>query len=157
MRWEIGVLQCWNEFFLYRFALYEPKKRLYRELKSFSLAESFTNFTQSHFYAQKRLLHVPFFAVCKKFPFLQTKSFSFAQTFFIAIQSNSFLPSISLRNTLNLLSAKISYFHKPKAFYSHKLFFNYHPKQLFFALRHPFAPPLTYCLQRMQLFFCCSL
>ena len=32
-----------------------------------------------------------------------------------------------------------------------------YPKQLFFALHLPFAPPLTYCLKRMQPFFCCSL
>ena len=33
------------------------------------------------FYAQKLLLHMPFFAVRKKFPFLQTKSLSFSQIF----------------------------------------------------------------------------
>ena len=59
---------------------------------------------------------MPFFAVRKKFPFSQTKSLSFAQTF-------------------------------P---YSH-------PKQSFSTLRLPFQRPLTYCLQRIQLFFCCSL
>ena len=32
-----------------------------------------------------------------------------------------------------------------------------HPKQSFSTLHFPFAQPLTYCLQRMQLFFCCSL
>ena len=32
-----------------------------------------------------------------------------------------------------------------------------HPKQPFSTLRLPFQPPLTYCLQRIQLFFCCSL
>ena len=57
------------------------------------ISRKFTNFPQSRFYAQKLLLYVPFFAVRKKFPFLQTKSFSFAQIFFIATQSNSFLPS----------------------------------------------------------------
>ena len=32
-----------------------------------------------------------------------------------------------------------------------------HQKQSFSTLHLPFAPPLTYCLQRIQLFFCCSL
>ena len=32
-----------------------------------------------------------------------------------------------------------------------------HPKQLFSTLRRPFQRPLTYCLKRMQLFFCCLL
>ena len=32
-----------------------------------------------------------------------------------------------------------------------------YPKQSFSALRLPFARPLTYCLQRIQLFFWCSL
>ena len=45
-----------------------------------------------------RYLHKPFLAVRKNFPFLQTKSLSFAQTFFIAIQSNSFLPSVTPSN-----------------------------------------------------------
>ena len=32
-----------------------------------------------------------------------------------------------------------------------------HPKQFFSTLRRPFQRPLTYCLQRIQPFFCCSL
>ena len=39
-------------------------------------------------------------------PFSQTKSFSFAQTFFIATQSNPFPPSTFHSYTLNLLFAK---------------------------------------------------
>jgi hypothetical protein len=79
--------------FLYRVALYELKNCSFPQNKRFSFTENFTNFTQSHFYAQKLFLHVPFFAVRKKFPFSQTKSFSFSKTFFIATQSNSFPPS----------------------------------------------------------------
>ena len=56
-----------------------------------------------------------------------------------------------------LLSSKTAHFHKPKAFLSHKPFLNCHPKLLFSTLRVPFQRPLTYCLQRMQPFFCCSL
>ena len=103
--------------FLFRFALHELKKTPLSRIKKIFISRNFTNFTQSHFfYAQKLLLHVPFFAVRKKFPFSQTKRFSFAesftncpqkppfsrtksrlfaQTFPIPTQNNSFLPSIS--------------------------------------------------------------
>ena len=61
--------------FLYRVALHEPKKRLYRESNKF-ISRNFTNFTQSHFfYAQKLLLHVPFFAVLKNCLFTYKKPF----------------------------------------------------------------------------------
>ena len=55
-----------------------------------------------------------------------------------------------------LLSSKTA-FSRTKNFLLHKPFLNSHPRQLFSTLRLPFAPPLTYCLQRIQLFFCCSL
>ena len=38
------------------------------------------------------------------------------------------------------MAAKISHVHKPKAFYLHQPSPYCPPKQLFFALRHPFAP-----------------
>jgi hypothetical protein len=57
---------------------------------------------------------------------------------------------------LSSLSANISNFYKPKVFLLHKPFYC-HPKQLFSTLRCPFQPSLTYCPQRIQLFFCCSL
>ena len=94
--------------------MHEPKNRLYRESRKFhySLAESFTNFTQSHFFTHKN-----FFCTC-----------------------------------LSSLSAKFSHFYKPKAFLLHKSFLNCHPKQLFSTLRLPFAPPLTYCPQKIPIF-----
>ena len=55
---------------------------------------------------RKGLLLVSFVAVENYCRGMLKKSFSFAQTFFIAIQSDSFLPSAALRTTLNLLFAK---------------------------------------------------
>ena len=43
-----------------------------------------------------------------------------------------------------------------KPFFCTNLFYC-HPKQSFSTLHLPFQPPLTYCLQRMRLFFWCSL
>ena len=100
--------------FLYRAALHEPKKRLYRESKKFSLAETLRT--------------------SLKAAFLRTKT--------------------SFCTCLSSLSAKTSIFTNQKFFFRTNLFYC-HPKQLFFALRCPFQRPLTYCLQRMQLFFCC--
>ena len=106
MRWEVVAAVRREKVFLYQVAFHEPKKCLYREPKSFSLAESFTNFTQSRFYAQKLLLHVPFFAVRKYFQFLQTKSFSFAQTFLLPPKATLFHPPLPIPTILNLLSTK---------------------------------------------------
>ena len=58
--------------------------------KIFSLAESFTNFTQSRFYVQKLLLHMPFFAVRKNFHFHKPKGFLFQKALCFALKSLSF-------------------------------------------------------------------
>ena len=68
--------------------------------------------------------------------FLRTKT-SFAQAFFRCPQKFLFCTS--------------------KKFTAHTNFPCSHPKQPFSALRFPFQRPLTYCLQRMHPFFCCSL
>ena len=67
--------------FLYQAALHESKKRLYRESKNFISRKLYELHSKPFFYIQKLLLHMPFFAVRKKFPFSQTKSLSFAKTF----------------------------------------------------------------------------
>ena len=65
--------------------------------------------------------------------FLQTKRLSFAENFLTVLESYLLLQTKSL---------------------SFAQTFPYcYPKQSFFALRFPFQPPLTYCLQRLQLFF----
>ena len=86
------------------------------QIKKISLAESFTNFTQSRF--------------------LRTKTF-FARAF---LRCPQIFPI----------------FTNQKPFFRINLFYC-HPKQLFSTLRRPFQRPLTYCFQRMRLFFCCSL
>jgi hypothetical protein len=80
--------------FLYRIALHELKNCSFPQTKKFFVSRKLYELhSKALSYAQKLLLYVPFFAVRKYFQFLQTKSRSFAQTFFIATQSNSFPPS----------------------------------------------------------------
>ncbi len=101
-------------------------------IKKISLAESFTNFTQSHFYAQKLLLHVPFFAVRKNFhlykpkvteslrtalkscPFTY-KSSSFAQAFPCWFQKTPIFTNQKhfFCTNLSLLLSKAILFHPP--------------------------------------------
>ena len=72
--------------FLYRIALYELKNCSFPQNKRFSFAESFTNFTQSRFYAQKVFFsHKPFLLPPK---------------------ATLFHPPLPIPTTLNLLSAK---------------------------------------------------
>ena len=87
--------------------MHEPKKRLYRKPKSFSSAENFTNFTQSHFYAQKLLLYVPFFAVRKKIPIFTNQKFFFRTNLSLfPPKAILFHPPLPIPTTLNLLFAK---------------------------------------------------
>ena len=86
---RFGAVQIWNfsmlkKAFLYRKALHELKKRLYRETKSFPFTESFTNFTQSRFYAQKLLFARAFLRCPQKIPIFtnQIKSFWKVPRFF---------------------------------------------------------------------------
>ena len=72
--------------FLYRIALYELKNCSFPQNKRFSFAESFTNFTQSRFYAQKVFFsHKPFLLPPK---------------------ATLFHPPLPISTPLNLLSAK---------------------------------------------------
>ena len=105
--------------FLYRVALYELKNCSFPQNKRFSFTENFTNFTQSHFYAQKLLLHVPFFTVRKNFHFHKPTGFLFQK---------------ALRTVL-----KNRLFYVQKAFYSHKPFL-LPPKA---SLFHPPSPIRT--------------
>ena len=92
--------------FLYRAALHESKKRLYREAKNFISRKLYELHSKPLSYAQKLLLHKRFFAVRKNFSFSQVKSFLPTQTFLVPTQSNPFTPSTFHSYTLNLLFAK---------------------------------------------------
>ena len=124
-------------FFFIGLLCMSRKKLLYRESKNFISRESFTNFTQSRFYAQKILLHVPFFAVRKKIHFHKPKVLLLHKPLRTVRKSRFFLRTKSLLFT--------------------QTFPYCYPKLLFSTLRFPFQPPLTYCLQRIRPFFCCSL
>ena len=118
--------------FLFRLALHELKNRLYRESRKFHYQKALRTSLKAVFYARKLLLHVPFFAVRKNFPFLQTKSLSFAESLANCPPKPPFMCKKSFIRTNFPYS---------------------HPKQFFSTLRRPFQRPLTYCLQRIQLFF----
>ena len=136
---SFGAVGNWNfsmlkNAFLYQVTLHELKKFAFSAKQKFSIYRKLYKLhSKPLFYAQKPLLHVPFFAVRKKSHFHKPKVF---------------LLQKALRTVL-----KSCLFYVQKAFYSHKTFLNCHPKQLFFTLRRPFQRSLTYCLRRIQLFF----
>ena len=104
-------------------------------IKKISLAETLRTSLKAVFFAQKLLLHVPFFAIRKKFPFSQTKRFSFAQTFpyshpkqLFSTLCHPFQPTLTycpqkfpvftnqklfFRTNLSLLPSKATLFHPP--------------------------------------------
>ena len=55
-----------------------------------------------------------------------------------------------------LLSTKAAFLCTKSLLFTQTFSYCY-PKLLFSTLHLPFIPPLTYCLQRIQPFFCCSL
>ena len=114
VRCEIEIIVCWKSFSLSDSFAWAEKVCHFRTPKVFRLQTGYeppsktsrfrkqntahsNNFLLSSKTAFSRtknfLLHKPFLACFKNRPFLQTKSFSFAQTFFIATKSNSFPPS----------------------------------------------------------------
>ena len=114
--------------FLYRVALHDLKKQpfsakqkvfVYSKLYALlSKASRFRNQKTAHsnnfllssktaFLRIKNfLLHKPFLACFKNRPFLQTKSFSFAQTFLLPPKATLFHPPLPIPTILNLLFAK---------------------------------------------------
>ena len=91
------------------------------------ISRNFTNFTQSHFYAQKLLVYVPFFAVRKDFHLHKPKAFLphkplrtvrksrffiYKKPFFrtslslLLSKASLFCPPLPIPTTLNLLSTK---------------------------------------------------
>ena len=109
------------------------KTALFRESKKFPLAESFTNFTQSRFLRTKTSFVHTFFRCPQKIPIFKNQKFFF-------------------RTKLYELSAKAAFL-RTKSLLFTQTFPYCNPKLLFSTLRRPFQRPLTYCPQRMQLFF----
>ena len=97
-------------------------------------------------------LHEP-----KKQPFsANQKVFVYRKLFALLSKASRFRNQNTARSNNFLLSSKAAFFTYKKLFFCTN-FPYFHPKQLFSTLHLPFAPPLTYCLQRIQPFFCCSL
>ena len=96
-------------------------------------------------------LHEP-----KKRLYRETKKFHYQKALRTSLKATFLRTKISFARTFLRCPQKISIFTNQKLFFCTNLFYC-HPKQLFSTLRRPFVPPLTYCPQRIQLFFCCSL
>ena len=92
---------------------------------------------------------MPFFAVRKKFPFSQTKSFLFTESLRTALKSCPFTyKSSSFAQAFPCRFQKPPIFLQTKSFSFAQTFPYYYPKQPFSTLRFPFQRPLTYCLQK---------
>ena len=103
------------------------------------------------------LLFIGCFAWAKKLFFsAKQKVFVYSKLYALPSKASRFRNQKTAHSNNFLLSSKAAFFTYKKPFFCTRLFYC-HPKQLFFALRCPFQRPLTYCLQRIQLFFCCSL
>ena len=114
------------------------KTALFRKPKGFCLQKALRFALKNLSFSQpKHRLFEPLFTVLKNRLFYVQKPF--------------------FCTSLSLLVSKTAHFHKPKALLLPKSFLIYYPKQPFSTLRFPFQRPLTYCLQRIQLFFWCSL
>ena len=154
--WCSGKLEfCCAEmsFFVIGLLCMSEKNAFIANQKNF-ISRNFTNFTQSRFFTHKKLLlHVPFFAVRKKFPFSQTKSFLFTESLRTALKSCPFTyKSPSFTQVFSRCPQKPPFLRTKSLLFAQTFPYCY-PKQPFSALRLPFAPPLTYCPQRIQLFF----
>ncbi len=102
--------------FLYRVALHEPKKRLYRESKN-SLAETLRTSLKATFLRTKTSFARAFLRCPQKLPFYVQKAFLSYKPFLLPPKATLFHPPPPIPTDLNLLSAKNSHFHKPKAFF----------------------------------------
>ena len=124
--------------FLYRIALYELKKQpfsanqkvcVYRKLYALpSKASRFRN---------QNTACLNHFLLFSKTAFSRTKNFLLHKPFLAGFKNRPFSQTKSLAFA--------------------QTFPYCYPKLLFSTLRFPFQRPLTYCLQRIQLFFCCLL
>ena len=117
--------------------MHELKNCSFPQNKSFPFTENFTNFTQSCFLRTKTSFVRAFLRCSQKIPIFTNQKFFFCSKLYELSSKAAFLCTNSL-----LFAQTFPYSH---------------PKQSFSPLRCPFQPPLTYCLQRIQLFFCCSL
>ena len=137
LRWEVEFCSAEMSFFFIGLLCMSRKKRLYHESKKIFISRKLYK------------LHSK--------PFLRTKT-SFARTFLRCSQKTPIFTNqkVFFCRKLYEMSSKAAFL-RTKSLSFAQTFPYCHPKQSFSALRFPFVPPLTYCLQRMQLFFCCSL
>ena len=113
--------------FLYRIALHELKKQPFSaSQKVFVYRKLYALPSKASRFCNQNTAHSNNFLLSSKAAF-----FTYKKPFFCT--------------SLSLQISKTAHSHKPKALLLHKTFLNCHPKQLFFALRCPFQPPLTYC------------
>ena len=96
-------------------------------------------------------LHEP-----KKRLYRESKKFLLAESFTNLTQSRFLRTKTSFTRAF-LRCPQKPHFLRTKSLSFGQTFSYCYPKQLFSTLRHPFQRPLTYCLKRMQLFFCCLL
>ena len=133
VRWEVGVLQCWNESFLYRIALHELKKQPFSA-------------------KQKVFVYRKLDALLSKASRFHNQNTAIRTTFYCPQKPPSYVQKPIFWTSLSLRVSKTTHFHKPKVFLLHKSFLIYYPKLPFSTLRSPFQPPLTYCPQKIPIF-----
>ena len=124
--------------FLYRWVLHELKKFVFFANQKFSIYRKFYALpSKAARFRNQNTAHSNNFLLSSKTAFSRTKNFLLHKPFLAGFKNHPFsqTQSLSFAQTFP---------------YSHQ-------KQSFSTLRCPFQPPLTYCPQRMQLFFCCSL
>ena len=127
------IFLCWKKLFFIGLLCMSWKNSPFPQNKRFSFTESLRTALKSlSFSKPKRRLFEQLFTVCKNRLFTY-KNLSFAQAFPCWFQKRPFSQT--------------------KSFSFAQTFPYCHPKQSFSALSSPFQPPLTYCLQRIQLFF----
>ena len=140
---SFGAVRNWNfcmlkKAFLYRVALYELKKFAFFAYQKISICRKlYALSSKASRFRNQNTACLNHFLLSSKTAFFTYKSLSFAQAFPCWFQK----PPI---------------FTNQKFFFCTNLFYR-HPKQSFSTLRFPFQSPLTYCPQRIQPFFCCSL
>ena len=137
--------------------MHELKKTPLSRIKKFSLAESFTLCPEKPLvFATKTPLIRTTFTVLKNRLFMCKKPFIRTNLSLLPSKTILFCPPLPLPTALNYCPQKNSIFTNQKLSFAQTFPYCY-PKLLFSTLRLPFAPPLTYCLRRIQLFFFCSL
>ena len=98
------------------------KKRLYHESKNFFISRKLYELHSKPFLRTKTSFARAFPCWFQKTPIFTNQKSCFYPNFFLFPPKTFFFCPLPIPTALNLLSAKISHFYKPKAFYSHKPF-----------------------------------